>query len=36
MHTQVEVVCLTDLENAAKLLAEAVARITPKTNFIPE
>jgi endoglucanase len=35
MHTPVEVVSLADLENAALLLAEAVARITPQTNFIP-
>ncbi|MBI4581775.1 MAG: M42 family metallopeptidase [Planctomycetes bacterium] len=35
MHTQVEVVSLTDLENAAKLLAETVARIDAKTSFIP-
>ena len=36
MHTQVEVVSLTDLENAAKLLAETVARITPATDFTPK
>lgn len=35
MHTQVEVVSLTDLENAAKLLAETVARIDAKMSFIP-
>lgn len=36
MHTQVETVDLTDLENCAKLLAETVARITPKMSFIPQ
>ncbi|HOB74866.1 MAG TPA: M42 family metallopeptidase [Phycisphaerae bacterium] len=35
MHTQVEVVSLADLENAAKLLAETVARIDAKTDFTP-
>jgi len=35
MHTQVEVVSLSDLQAAAGLLAEAVARITPKLRFIP-
>ncbi|MCL2329908.1 MAG: M42 family metallopeptidase [Phycisphaerae bacterium] len=35
MHTQVEVVSLTDLENAAKLIAETVARIDSKMDFIP-
>ncbi len=35
MHTPVEVVGLSDLENAAKLLAETVLQITPKTDFIP-
>ena len=35
MHTQVEVVSLTDLENCAKLLAETLARIDAKTSFIP-
>ena len=35
MHTQVEVVSLTDLENVAKLLAETVARIDAKMSFIP-
>jgi len=35
MHTQVEMVSLTDLENTARLLAETVARITPQTDFIP-
>lgn len=35
MHTQVEVVSLTDLENCAKLLAETIARIDSKTSFIP-
>ena len=36
MHTQVEIVSLTDLEAAAKLLAETVASITRRTKFIPE
>ncbi len=36
MHTQVEVVSLTDLENCAKLIAETVAKIDKKTNFIPK
>lgn len=36
MHTQVEVVSLSDLEACAKLLAETLARITDKTNFIPQ
>lgn len=35
MHTQVEVVSLTDLENAAKLIAQTVARIDAKMCFIP-
>ena len=35
MHTQVEVVSLSDLAAAAKLLAETVARIDRRTNFIP-
>lgn len=36
MHTQVEVVSLSDLESAAKLIAETVARIDRRTNFIPK
>jgi putative aminopeptidase FrvX len=36
MHTQVETVDLTDLENCVKLLAETIARITPQMNFIPQ
>ncbi len=36
MHTQVEVVSLTDMESAAKLIAETVALIDRRTNFIPE
>lgn len=35
MHTQVEVVSLTDIESCAKLVAETVARIDAKTSFIP-
>ena len=36
MHTPVEVVSLGDLEAAAKLVAETVARIDRRTNFIPK
>ena len=36
MHTPVEVVSLTDLTNAAKLIAETVASINKRTSFIPE
>jgi endoglucanase len=36
MHTQVEVVSLADLDAAAKLIAETIARLTPRTKFIPE
>ncbi len=36
MHTQVEVVSLRDLENAAKLLAETVVRIDEKMDFTPK
>lgn len=35
MHTQVEVVSLSDLEACAKLIAEAIARIDAKMSFIP-
>lgn len=35
MHSPCELLSLTDVENAAKLLAATVARITPDTNFIP-
>jgi len=35
MHTPVEVVSLSDLENCAKLVAETIARIDGKTDFIP-
>ena len=35
MHTQVEVVSLDDLNTAAKWIAETVARITTKSDFIP-
>lgn len=35
MHTQVEVVSLADLDNAAKLIAETVARIDAKSDFTP-
>ncbi len=36
MHTQVEVVSLSDLEMTAKLIAETVCRIDRRTNFIPK
>jgi len=36
MHTQVEIVSLTDLTNAAKLIAETVSSISKRTSFIPE
>ncbi len=36
MHTQVETVSLIDLENCAKLFAETIARITPRTSFVPK
>ena len=35
MHSAVEVVSLSDLENAVKLLAEALTRIDKKTDFTP-
>jgi putative aminopeptidase FrvX len=35
MHTQVEVVSLTDLENSAALLADMILKIGPDTDFIP-
>jgi len=35
MHTQVEVVSLSDLENSAALLAEMILSITPDTDFTP-
>jgi hypothetical protein len=30
------VVSLSDLGNAAKLLAETILQITPKTDFVPK
>jgi putative aminopeptidase FrvX len=36
MHTQVELVDLKDLENAAKLLAETILSIKSTSNFIPK
>ena len=36
MHTPVEVVSLSDLESAAKLIAETVATMDRRTNFIPQ
>ncbi len=35
MHSPCELISLTDLEEAAKLLAKTVATITPRTNFVP-
>ncbi len=35
MHTPVEIVALSDLENAAKLVAETVAQINEKIDFTP-
>ncbi|MFQ5495957.1 MAG: M42 family metallopeptidase [Phycisphaerae bacterium] len=36
MHTPVEIVSLSDLEAAAKLIAETVATMTRKARFVPE
>ncbi|MBP9854647.1 MAG: M42 family metallopeptidase [Candidatus Omnitrophica bacterium] len=36
MHTMVETCSFDDCENAAKLIAETILKITPKTNFIPQ
>ena len=36
MHTQVEVVSLSDLETTSRLIAETVASISRRTNFLPE
>jgi len=35
MHSPCELLSLKDLEETAKLLAKAVAKITPRTNFVP-
>ncbi len=35
MHTPVEAIALTDLENAAKLLAETILTLSDKTDFRP-
>jgi endoglucanase len=35
MHTPVELLALSDLENAAKLIAEFILRLDKKTSFIP-
>ena len=35
MHTQVEIVSLTDLENSIKLLVEFVSSVTDQTDFRP-
>ncbi len=36
MHTPVEVVSLTDIENAAKLLADVCLKISSQTSFVPQ
>ncbi|MHC5110672.1 MAG: M42 family metallopeptidase [Planctomycetota bacterium] len=36
MHTQVEVVSLSDLEKTARLIADTVAQIHARSNFIPD
>ena len=35
MHTQVEVVSLSDLENSAALIADMILKIGPETDFTP-
>jgi endoglucanase len=35
MHSPCETISLKDLEASAKLLAKTVAKITPRTNFVP-
>jgi endoglucanase len=35
MHTQVETISLSDLENAAKLVAETVAKLNDEVDFAP-
>ena len=35
MHTMVETCSLSDLENAARLIAATILKITPQTSFIP-
>jgi endoglucanase len=35
MHTQVEVVSLSDLENSAALIADFILSITAETDFTP-
>ncbi len=35
MHTQVEVVSLSDLQNSAALLADMILSISPDTDFVP-
>ncbi|MBM4153345.1 MAG: M42 family metallopeptidase, partial [Kiritimatiellaceae bacterium] len=35
MHSPCELLSLNDIENVSKLIAAVVAKITPKTNFIP-
>ncbi len=35
MHSPCELISLSDLEQCAKLLAKTVAKITPRTSFVP-
>lgn len=35
MHSPCELISLADLQQCSKLLAKTVAKITPKTNFVP-
>ncbi len=35
MHSPCELISLSDLEEAVKLIAKTVAKITPRTNFVP-
>jgi putative aminopeptidase FrvX len=35
MHSPVEVVCLDDLDRAARLLAEFCAGVTPQQDWTP-
>jgi endoglucanase len=36
MHTPIETVALSDLEDAAKLIVAAVAKIVSKEEFVPQ
>jgi putative aminopeptidase FrvX len=35
MHSPVEVVCLEDLDRAARLLAEFCSSVTPEMDWVP-